>query len=76
MKTSLRALFAFASLVVFGAAANAQQETPTVSLPGAYDQGFLLFRSADSSFAYWLDGRVQIDGAGPVFCPIQRWRRR
>jgi Phosphate-selective porin len=63
MRVSIRALIAVASLLITGATAAAQQETPKVSLPGAYDEGFLLFRSADSSFAYWLDGRVQIDGA-------------
>jgi phosphate-selective porin OprO/OprP len=63
MRVSIRALIAVATLVISGATAAAQQETPKVSLPGSYDEGFLLFRSADSSFAYWLDGRVQIDGA-------------
>lgn len=39
------------------------QGTPKVGLPAAYDGGFLVFQSADSSFRYWLDGRLQLDGA-------------
>src|SRR5512140_2608572 len=63
MKVFIRVLIAVTALLVSANAATAQQETPKVSLPGLYDEGFLMFRSADSAFAYWLDGRMQIDGA-------------
>lgn len=39
------------------------QTPPKVNLPGSYDGGFLVFQNPDSSFRYWLDGRIQIDGA-------------
>ena len=53
-----------AALALVGAASLAAQ-TPTkpVSLPGTYDRGYLVFQSADSAFRYWLDGRLQVDGA-------------
>ncbi len=40
-------------------------QTPTapVPVPGAYDGGYLIFRSADGRFEYWLDGRLNLDGA-------------
>lgn len=63
MKVLIRVFIAVTALLVSANAATAQQETPKVSLPGVYDGGFLMFRSADSAFAYWLDGRMQIDGA-------------
>ena len=40
-----------------------EPQTPTVSTPSRYEDGYLVFRTADSSFAYWLDGRVQVDAA-------------
>lgn len=41
----------------------AQTPTAPVPLPGVYDGGYLIFRSADQRFAYWLDGRLMVDGA-------------
>jgi phosphate-selective porin OprO/OprP len=34
---------------------------PAVPLAGAYDNGYLVARSADGAFLYWLDGRVNLD---------------
>jgi phosphate-selective porin OprO/OprP len=42
---------------------TAQAPGKPVPLPGAYDGGYLVFQSADSAFKYWLDGRLQVDGA-------------
>lgn len=39
------------------------QQAPPVSTPASYEGGYLVFKSADNAFAYWLDGRVQIDAA-------------
>lgn len=50
-------------LMVGGLPAAAQTPGKPVPLPGAYDGGYLVFQSADSAFKYWLDGRLQIDGA-------------
>jgi phosphate-selective porin OprO/OprP len=36
---------------------------PAVPLAGAYDNGYLVARSADGAFLYWLDGRVNLDFA-------------
>ncbi len=61
MKSSIRA-FGWLCAALFSAGSLAAQQ-PQVPTPGAYDGGYLVFRSADSAFAYWLDGRVQVDGA-------------
>lgn len=62
---SLLVAFAATGLLVTAAPLAAQQGQPghPVSLPGMYDGGYLVFQSADSAFKYWLDGRIQIDGA-------------
>jgi phosphate-selective porin OprO/OprP len=52
----------FAAALASGSV-GAQQAKPTVSTPGTFNGGYLVFSSADGAFAYWLDGRVQIDGA-------------
>lgn len=41
----------------------AKAQAPTVSTPAGYAGGFLTFQSADSSFIYTLDGRIQVDAA-------------
>ena len=51
------------ALSMGGATLVAQQPTQPVPTPARYDGGYLVFQSADSSFRYWLDGRLQIDGA-------------
>ena len=44
--------------------AQAVQLRPAeVPLPGSYTEGYLVFTNPDSSFKYWLDGRLQVDGA-------------
>jgi phosphate-selective porin OprO/OprP len=53
-------IFAFA---LPAAVATAQEPQTKVATPGNYDGGYLVFQSADSAFAYWLDGRVQADAA-------------
>lgn len=65
MKMSMRcAMFALGGgLATIWASAVAAQGTPRPALPGVYDGGYLVFQSQDSSFRYWLDGRVQIDAA-------------
>ena len=64
MRTSRMYPIAMAVLValplVLPAAARAQDAIP---LPAMYDGGNLVFQSADSAFKYWIDGRVQLDGA-------------
>ena len=45
------------------AGAQGIQAPARIYLPGSYDGGYLVFQNADSSFRYWLDGRVQVDGA-------------
>ncbi|HVX39202.1 MAG TPA: porin [Gemmatimonadaceae bacterium] len=55
-----------AALSVLAAPVFAQgvQRQPTeVPLPGSYTEGYLVFTNPDSSFKYWLDGRLQVDGA-------------
>lgn len=34
-----------------------------ISLPGFYDNGYLVLSSKDGAFRYWLDGRVNLDWA-------------
>jgi phosphate-selective porin OprO/OprP len=65
MKRSMRrAMIALGGgLAIVWSGQVAAQGMPRPSLPGVYDGGYLVFQSADSSFRYWLDGRVQIDGA-------------
>jgi phosphate-selective porin OprO/OprP len=41
----------------------AQQAPRPIYLPGSYDAGYLVFQTPDTSFRYWLDGRIQVDGA-------------
>lgn len=41
----------------------AQMPDSTVPVPGSYDRGYLVLQSADGRFRYWLDGRLQLDGA-------------
>jgi len=60
MRTLTKALSLMLATALSVASAGAQTVTAT---PGQYDDGYLVFRSADSSFAYWLDGRVQVDAA-------------
>lgn len=65
MSAHIRARFA-AALAITAALAiplAAQDPGHPVPLPGAYDGGYLVFQSADGAFKYWLDGRLQIDGA-------------
>ena len=57
------ALLALTAAGIAPATPLGAQQTPKVGLPAAYDGGFLVFQSADSSFRYWLDGRLQLDGA-------------
>ena len=52
-----------AGFVAIAAAPLAAQPGSPVAMPAAHDSGYLMFRSADGAFAYWLDGRVQIDAA-------------
>ncbi|HVA57044.1 MAG: porin [Gemmatimonadaceae bacterium] len=42
---------------------GAQTGGAPIPLPGAYDGGYLVFQTPDSAFKYWLDGRIQVDGA-------------
>jgi phosphate-selective porin OprO/OprP len=42
---------------------GAQTPTAPVNLKAAYDSGYLMFRTDDGAFAYWLDGRMQVDFA-------------
>jgi len=42
---------------------GAQTTTPKVPLSPGYEGGFLVFQNPDSTFRYWLDGRIQFDGA-------------
>lgn len=42
---------------------HAQSPTAPVNIKPVYDSGFLMFRSDDGRFAYWLDGRMQVDYA-------------
>jgi len=49
---------------VAGAASlGAQGAQKPIYLPGGYDGGYLVFQTPDTSFRYWLDGRLQLDGA-------------
>jgi phosphate-selective porin OprO/OprP len=48
---------------VWAMVAHAQEPGKPVPLPGAYDGGYLVFQSRDGAFKYWLDGRMQLDGA-------------
>ena len=41
----------------------AQSPPKPIYLPGSYDGGYLVFQNPDSSFRYWLDGRIQVDAA-------------
>lgn len=59
----IRGALALGVAAVLAPGARAQTPGTPVSLPGMYDGGYLVFQSADSAFKYWLDGRVQIDGA-------------
>ncbi len=59
---SLTMLGALALLFPAGRLAGQARPAP-VSLPGVFDGGYLVFQSTDSSFKYWLDGRIQLDGA-------------
>jgi phosphate-selective porin OprO/OprP len=65
MPASLRAGFAATLAIAAALAMPLAGQTPgkPVPLPGAYDGGYLVFQSADSAFKYWLDGRLQVDGA-------------
>jgi phosphate-selective porin OprO/OprP len=58
-----RAAWRVAALSAVVALPLAAQTPPKVNLPSSYDGGYLVFQNADSSFRYWLDGRLQIDGA-------------
>lgn len=48
---------------VAGNAPAQEQPAPPVWTPGGFRGGYLVFQNADSSFQYWLDGRVQVDAA-------------
>ncbi len=63
MKSSWRMFIGLIAIAFAADSLAAQQPQPTVSTPGTFNGGYLVFSSADSSFAYWLDGRVQVDGA-------------
>lgn len=54
---------AAAGMSVAGLASLHAQVPTKVSLPSGYEDGYLVFSTPDSSFRYWLDGRLQIDGA-------------
>lgn len=43
--------------------AEQEREMPPVSLAGFYDNGYLVYSSADGAYKYWLDGRVMVDAA-------------
>lgn len=43
--------------------ASAQPGASRVPTPPGYEGGYLVFKSADSAFMYWLDGRMQVDAA-------------
>jgi phosphate-selective porin OprO/OprP len=58
-----RILRGAAALSVLAALPALSQAPPKVYLPGSHDGGYLVFQNADSSFRYWLDGRLQADGA-------------
>ena len=53
----------YVAIAIAIAAPALAQQPPKVPLPGSYDGGYLVFQNPDSSFRYWLDGRIQIDGA-------------
>jgi phosphate-selective porin OprO and OprP len=52
-----------AAISLLASATAVAQAPPKVSLPGGYEDGFVVFQSADGSFRYMLDGRLQLDGA-------------
>ena len=56
-------LSALSLTVLLPVIAGGQQPQTRVGTPGGYTDGYLVFQSADSSFQYWLDGRVQADAA-------------
>ena len=66
IRNILRHIGALATLCVvtpLWTPARSQQPTAPVPTPAAYNGGYLVFKSADGAFAYWLDGRVQVDAA-------------
>jgi phosphate-selective porin OprO/OprP len=64
MRTTLRhTALLWAAAVGLALPLAAQTPGKPVPLPGAYDGGYLVFQSADGAFKYWLDGRLQLDGA-------------
>jgi len=52
-----------AALAVLASATISAQTAPKVPLSPGYEGGFLVFQNPDSTFRYWLDGRIQFDGA-------------
>jgi phosphate-selective porin OprO/OprP len=61
---SLRVVFIALITAMFAAgSSSAQQPETKISTPGTFNGGYLVFSSEDGAFAYWLDGRVQVDGA-------------
>ncbi|HEX7939598.1 MAG TPA: porin, partial [Gemmatimonadaceae bacterium] len=56
-------MFISAAVVAAAMAPLGAQAPQTVPLQSVRDSGYLMFRSPDGAFAYWLDGRVQIDAA-------------
>ncbi len=57
------ALAVVAAMGVAAAPAAAQTEVKPVPLSTAHEGGYLVFRTADSSFMYWIDARLQVDAA-------------
>src|SRR5512133_3424421 len=56
-------MFALLLALVAPSLGSAQQKEPHIATPSRYDDGYLVFRSADSAFSYMLDGRLQVDAA-------------
>ena len=50
-------------MAITAAPLSAQTGGKPIDLPGIHLDGYLMFRSADSAFMYWLDSRLQIDAA-------------
>jgi phosphate-selective porin OprO/OprP len=55
---------AWCTAIVLAVPSRALPQDPgKVATPGGYDAGYLVFKSADGAFQYWLDGRIQVDAA-------------
>lgn len=63
MKTRLIRWSAVALAALLTSSAAGAQDTTSIPLRPSYQDGFLVFQTPDTSFRYWLDGRMQVDGA-------------